>query len=115
MVARPDPKRQVECRRALRGSWLRNGTHGRWLARKGVREIDGVDATSEMLDQDRKRDVFASLRVADVCTTGLPKASYDLIVTCQSVSRGYGGGMRFESIFGAANNRVAAERASLLR
>jgi SAM-dependent methyltransferase len=58
------------------------GRTAAWLASKGLREIDGVDATSEMLDQARKRDVFASLRVADVCTTGLPAASYDLIMTC---------------------------------
>ncbi|MBE9140705.1 class I SAM-dependent methyltransferase [Nodosilinea sp. LEGE 07088] len=58
------------------------GRTAAWLASKGIREIDGVDATSEMLDQSRKRDVFASLRVADVCTTGLPTASYDLIMTC---------------------------------
>jgi SAM-dependent methyltransferase len=53
-----------------------------WLASKGVRVIDGVDATPAMLDQARKRDVFASLRVADVCATGLPAASYDLVTTC---------------------------------
>jgi SAM-dependent methyltransferase len=58
------------------------GRTAAWLASKGVRGIDGIDATSEMLDQARKRDVFASLRVADVCTTGLPAASYDLIMTC---------------------------------
>lgn len=53
-----------------------------WLASKGVQEIDGVDATPEMLDRARIRDVFASLRVVDVCITGLPAASYHLIVTC---------------------------------
>nr|WP_231295622.1 class I SAM-dependent methyltransferase [Gloeocapsa sp. PCC 7428] len=58
------------------------GRTAAWLASHGVRKIDGVDATSEMLDQARKRDVFASLRVADVCMTGLPAASYDLIMTC---------------------------------
>src|SRR5205823_7589800 len=35
-----------------------------------------------MLEEARKRDVFASLRVADVCATGLPSASYDLVTTC---------------------------------
>lgn len=58
------------------------GRTAAWLVSKGIREIDGVDATSEMLNLARKRDVFASLRVADVCATGLPTASYDLIVTC---------------------------------
>jgi SAM-dependent methyltransferase len=58
------------------------GRTAAWLASKGVQEIDGVDATPEMLDRARIRDVFASLHMADVCTTGLPAASYDLIVTC---------------------------------
>ena len=58
------------------------GRTAAWLASKGVQELDGIDATPDMLEQARIRDVFASLRVADVCTTGLPEASYDLIVTC---------------------------------
>jgi predicted TPR repeat methyltransferase len=58
------------------------GRTAAWLASKGVREIDGVDATPEMLDQAHKRNLFASLHVADVCITGLPTASYDLITTC---------------------------------
>jgi len=58
------------------------GRTAAWLASKGVWEIDGVDATPEMLNQARKQEVFASLQVADVCTTGLPSASYDLITTC---------------------------------
>jgi SAM-dependent methyltransferase len=58
------------------------GRTAAWLASKGVRVIDGVDATPEMLDHARKRDVFMSLRVADVCATGLPAATYDLVTTC---------------------------------
>ena len=58
------------------------GRTAAWLTNKGVQEIDGIDATPEMLERARMREVFASLRVADVCTTGLPAASYDLIVTC---------------------------------
>src|SRR5262249_9666800 len=58
------------------------GRTGAWMASKGVRVIDGVDATSEMLEHARKRDVFTSLRVADVCATGLPAATYDLVTTC---------------------------------
>jgi SAM-dependent methyltransferase len=58
------------------------GRTATWLASKGVRVIDGVDATPEMLDQARTREMFASLRLADVCATGLPGASYDLVTTC---------------------------------
>ena len=58
------------------------GRTAAWLASKGVRKIDGVDATPEMLDHARKRDVFASLRVADVSATGLSAAQYDLVTTC---------------------------------
>ena len=58
------------------------GRTAAWLASKGVRKIDGVDATPEMLEEARKRDVFASFRVADVCATGLPAANYDLVTTC---------------------------------
>ena len=58
------------------------GRTAAWLSSKGVREIDGVDATPEMLAQARKRGVFASLRETDVCATGLPAANYDLVTTC---------------------------------
>jgi SAM-dependent methyltransferase len=58
------------------------GRTAAWLESKGVKMIDGVDATPEMLELARKREVFASLRVADVCATGLPTASYDLVTTC---------------------------------
>jgi SAM-dependent methyltransferase len=58
------------------------GRTAAWLANKGVRGIDGVDTTPEMLDQARKRGVFASLRVVDVYATGLPGAGYDLVTTC---------------------------------
>ena len=58
------------------------GRTGAWLASKGVTVIDGVDATPDMLDRARDRHVFTSLRLADVSTTGLPAATYDLITTC---------------------------------
>jgi SAM-dependent methyltransferase len=57
------------------------GRTGAWLAARGVREIDGVDLTPEMLDQARARGVFASLHTGDVRATGLPPARYDLITT----------------------------------
>ena len=57
------------------------GRTGAWLAAHGVREIDGVDFTPEMLEQARARGVFASLRTGDVRDTGLAPAHYDLITT----------------------------------
>ncbi|MGI8605400.1 MAG: class I SAM-dependent DNA methyltransferase [Verrucomicrobiales bacterium] len=58
------------------------GRTAAWLASKGVRMIDGVDATPEMLDRARKRNVYASLHLADVCATGLTASAYDLVTTC---------------------------------
>ena len=57
------------------------GRTGAWLAAHGVRAIDGVDVTPEMLERARARNVFADLRVADVAATGLPAAAYDLVTT----------------------------------
>jgi SAM-dependent methyltransferase len=58
------------------------GRTAAWLASKGVQTIDGVDITPEMLERARARNVFASLRQADVFDTGLPSATYDLVMTC---------------------------------
>jgi SAM-dependent methyltransferase len=58
------------------------GRTGAWLASNGVRVIDGVDVTPEMLERARERGVFATLRLADVCATGLPTAKYDLVMMC---------------------------------
>ena len=57
------------------------GRTGAWLAAHGVRHIDGVDLTPEMLERARGRGVFASLRTGDVGATGLPTADYELITT----------------------------------
>jgi len=58
------------------------GRSAAWLASRGVPIIDGVDATPEMLNRARERQVFSSLYLADVCATGLPAATYDLVMTC---------------------------------
>jgi SAM-dependent methyltransferase len=58
------------------------GRTGEWLRARGVRDIDGVDLTPEMLARARERGVFTDLRVADVRATGLPPAAYDLVTTC---------------------------------
>ncbi|HUJ59816.1 MAG TPA: class I SAM-dependent methyltransferase [Kofleriaceae bacterium] len=58
------------------------GRTGAWLAARGVRAIDGVDLTPEMLAQARARGVFGELRVADACASGLAAGAYDLVTTC---------------------------------
>jgi SAM-dependent methyltransferase len=58
------------------------GRTAAWLVSKGVGPIDGVDATQEMLERARGRNVFASLHLADVSDTGLSAAAYDLVITC---------------------------------
>jgi SAM-dependent methyltransferase len=58
------------------------GRTAAWLASKGVGAIDGVDATPEMLERARARNVFASLHLADLSDTRLPGAIYDLVMTC---------------------------------
>jgi len=58
------------------------GRSAAWLASRGVAKIDGVDTTVEMLNRARERQVFSSLHLADVGATGLPAATYDLVMTC---------------------------------
>ena len=58
------------------------GRTAAWLASNGVRTIDGIDATPQMLERARARNVFASLNLADVSDTRLPGATYDLVITC---------------------------------
>jgi SAM-dependent methyltransferase len=57
------------------------GRTGAWLRSRGVRENHGVDIAPEMIAKARARTVFAELRIADVCATGLPTASYNLVTT----------------------------------
>lgn len=54
------------------------GRTGMWLRQHGVVVLDGVDATPEMLERARARQIYRMLRVADVAATGLPSAAYDL-------------------------------------
>jgi SAM-dependent methyltransferase len=57
------------------------GRTGAWLQEQGVRTIDGVDLTSEMLALAEARGIYRVLAEADVTATGLPSAAYDLITT----------------------------------
>jgi SAM-dependent methyltransferase len=57
------------------------GRIGGWLrARSRGAAIDGLDITPEMLDRARGRGVYRTLALADVTSTGLPAATYDLCV-----------------------------------
>jgi SAM-dependent methyltransferase len=58
------------------------GRTAAWLASKGVRAIDGIDMTPEMLGRARERNVFASLNLADVSDTRLSGGTYDLVIMC---------------------------------
>lgn len=57
------------------------GRTGEWLASKGIRDIDGVDLTAEMLAVARERGHHRELREADVCATGF-EPGYDLAISC---------------------------------
>jgi SAM-dependent methyltransferase len=55
------------------------GRVGAWLKAKGVRRIDGLDLTPQMLEQARAKGVYETLTVGDIAATGLPDQTYDLI------------------------------------
>jgi SAM-dependent methyltransferase len=54
------------------------GRIGAWLRAQGVRQLDGVDLTPEMLARARERELYDHLLQADLRVTGLRAASYDL-------------------------------------
>ncbi len=56
------------------------GRTGQWLAAQGVRDIDGLDLTPEMLAAARQRAVYDRLVVADMRATPLAGGGYDLAV-----------------------------------
>lgn len=58
------------------------GRTGAWLKSRGVRAIDGVDLTAEMIEGARRRGVYDKLGVADACDTGLLSHAYDLVISC---------------------------------
>ncbi len=58
------------------------GRTGSWLRRQGVGLIDGVDITPEMLAFSRTKGVYRHLLVADLASSGLPPADYDLVTAC---------------------------------
>jgi SAM-dependent methyltransferase len=56
------------------------GRIGAWLRARGVRRLDGVDFTPEMIQRAEARGIYDRLHQADIRDTGLPAATYDLIV-----------------------------------
>jgi SAM-dependent methyltransferase len=54
------------------------GRIGAWLRGRCPAAVDGVDLTPAMLEAARARCLYRTLRLADVCDTGLPAGSYDL-------------------------------------
>jgi SAM-dependent methyltransferase len=51
-----------------------------WLKAHCSATVDGVDVTPQMLESARRRDIYRTLRIADVANTGLPAESYDLCI-----------------------------------
>jgi SAM-dependent methyltransferase len=56
------------------------GRIGAWLRGQGVRHLDGVDFTPDMLAGAERRGVYDRLILSDVLETGLPSASYASVV-----------------------------------
>ena len=56
------------------------GRTGAWLRERRVLAIDGVDLTPEMLAVADEKGVYRRLVEADVTSTGLEGASYDLVI-----------------------------------
>jgi len=78
-----DRVRTVDWGRIDRAADLGCGTGrtGAWLRERGVRRVDGVDFTPEMLERARARGVYDGLSIADVSASGLDSGSYALVTT----------------------------------
>lgn len=58
------------------------GRTGAWLRGRGVRHIDGIDLTPEMVEAAKRRGIYDSLQVGDITSTGLADGTYDVAVAC---------------------------------
>jgi SAM-dependent methyltransferase len=56
------------------------GRIGLWLTANGVRAIDGVDFTPQMLDAAQQKGVYRHLQIGDMRHTGLGAGTYDLCI-----------------------------------
>jgi SAM-dependent methyltransferase len=54
------------------------GRTGLWLSQRGVRLVEGVDVTPEMLQIAESKRVYRHLWCVDLAATDLPSSSYDL-------------------------------------
>jgi SAM-dependent methyltransferase len=54
------------------------GRIGTWLISKGVRKIDGIDLTPEMLERAKATGVYDNVLCGDIAETYLPGSSYDI-------------------------------------
>ncbi|HTE50659.1 MAG TPA: class I SAM-dependent methyltransferase [Kofleriaceae bacterium] len=61
------------------------GRIGAWLAAHGVRRIEGVDLSPEMLAHARARGVYADLHCADIRRTPLAAGVAELVVNVLSI------------------------------
>ena len=57
------------------------GRTGSWLRAHGVRQVDGVDFTPEMLERSRARGVYDRLALSEVSDSGLDSGRYSLVTT----------------------------------
>jgi SAM-dependent methyltransferase len=57
------------------------GRIGAWLRAHGAERVDGVDASSAMLDQAACKGIYDRLICSDAATTGLVGADYDLAIS----------------------------------
>jgi SAM-dependent methyltransferase len=57
------------------------GRIGSWLKARGVERVDGVDASSAMLDRAAAKRIYARLVRADAAATGLFGQQYDLAIS----------------------------------
>jgi SAM-dependent methyltransferase len=83
-IALLDVLEQVPWRTLGRAADLACGTGrtGAWLRRNGVEVIDGVDLTPEMLAVARSKGVYRRLVEAEITSTGLGAAVYELVTAC---------------------------------
>jgi ubiquinone/menaquinone biosynthesis C-methylase UbiE len=61
------------------------GRIGCCFKRRLVENIDGIDLSEAMLEQASRKGCYRTLKLADMLLTGLPSASYDLIVNSMAV------------------------------
>ena len=56
------------------------GRIGLWLREQGVRTLDGLDFTPEMLARAEAKGIYDRLIQADMLDSGLPAGAYDLVI-----------------------------------